>query len=179
MSRSASSPSLVRRIRPVVSASSRPTGYRRRRDRTRLTTVGRPCVSRAVETTPAGLLSAWTSRGSGSTPRPSTATVLRSSTSRAGSVTVSPPTVTRPSAIRPSAARREATPAWARYLTRRTPGRVAVSALWPGAAEPARLRLVHRRVGGRQYVVHRLHAVGERGEADTYLDGGSARGGDL
>src|SRR4051812_28191059 len=51
---------------------------------------------------------------------PSTATPLDSSTSRAGSVTTSPPTVTRPSRTTSSAPRREATPAWARNLARRT-----------------------------------------------------------
>ena len=66
--------------------------------------------------TPAGLLSAYTSRGSGATAPPSTRTSLDSSTSRAGSVTVAPPTLTRPFAISFSAARREATPEWARYL---------------------------------------------------------------
>ena len=39
--------------------------------------------------------------------------------------TTSRPTVTRPSAIRPSAARREATPAWARNLARRTAAALA------------------------------------------------------
>ena len=61
----------------MVSASRRPTGYSRRRDRTSSTTVGLPCVSRAVETTPAGLFSACTSRGSGSTRRPSSSTSVR------------------------------------------------------------------------------------------------------
>src|SRR4051794_27299584 len=58
------------------------------------------------------------SRG-GRSGAPSTATSLLSSTSRAGSVTASPPTVTRPARTMSSAARREATPAWARYLARR------------------------------------------------------------
>src|SRR5829696_7007696 len=119
MSRSASSPSLVRRISPVVSASRRPTGYSRRSLSTSLTTVGRPWVSCAVDTTPAGLFSRYTSRGSGAAGRPSTSTPLSSSTSRAGSVTGSPPTLTLPSAISPSAARRDATPAWARYFASR------------------------------------------------------------
>ena len=44
----------------MVSMSSRPTGYRRSVCGTIVTTVGRPCGSRAVETTPAGLLSAYT-----------------------------------------------------------------------------------------------------------------------
>ena len=103
----------------MVSASRRPTGYSRRRDRTSCTTVGLPCVSRAVETTPAGLFSACTSRGSGSTRRPSSSTAFDSSTSRAGSVTTSPSTVTRPSRTISSAARREATPACARNLPSR------------------------------------------------------------
>ena len=42
---------------PVVSASSRPTGTTRAGCATRSTTVGRPCGSRAVVTTPAGLFS--------------------------------------------------------------------------------------------------------------------------
>ena len=46
-------------------------------------------------------------------------TRLCSPTSRAGSVTTSPPTRTRPAAISVSAERREAAPAWARYLARR------------------------------------------------------------
>ena len=96
VSRLASSPSLVSRIRPVESASRRPTGYRRRFESTSSTTAGRRPGSRAVDTTPAGLLTIQTSRGSGATGRPSTSTPLDSSTSRAGSVTVSPPTLTRP-----------------------------------------------------------------------------------
>src|SRR3954452_4472883 len=119
MSRFASSPSLVSRIRPVLSASSRPTGYSRRSEGTNETTVGLPPGSRAVDITPAGLLSAYTSRGSGATEPPSTATPLDSSTSRAGSVTTAPPTVTRPFAISFSAARRDATPLWARYFASR------------------------------------------------------------
>ena len=55
--RLASSPSLVSSRRPSVSASSRPTGNTRGLAGTRSTTVRRPCVSRAVVTTPAGLLS--------------------------------------------------------------------------------------------------------------------------
>ena len=47
MRRWARSPSFVTRISPVLSASSRPTGYSRApRDGTRSTTVRRPCVSR-------------------------------------------------------------------------------------------------------------------------------------
>ena len=56
VSRFASSPSLVSRISPLLSASRRPTGYSRSPPAgTSCTTVGRPCVSRAVETTPTGL----------------------------------------------------------------------------------------------------------------------------
>src|SRR4051794_2930568 len=108
-------------MRPVESASSRPTGYRRREEGTSDTTVGFPPGSRAVDITPAGLFSAYTSRGSGTTAPPSTATPLDSSTSRAGSRTTEPPTVTRPFAISFSAARRDATPEWARYFASRTP----------------------------------------------------------
>ena len=57
--------------------------------------------------------------GSGNTSRPSNATPLEASTSRAGSVTTRSATVTRPAAISRSAARRDATPQWARYLTSR------------------------------------------------------------
>src|SRR3954470_12637208 len=53
------------------------------------------------------------------TGSPSTATPLAASTSRAGSVTTSPPTVTRPLLTSASARRREAMPAWARYLASR------------------------------------------------------------
>src|SRR5215216_6567013 len=104
---------------PVESASRRPTGYRRRGESTRSTTAGRRPGSRAVETTPAGLLRSHTSWGSGRTARPFTATPLPASTSRAGSVTFSPATVTRPAAISSSARRLEATPQWARYFARR------------------------------------------------------------
>ena len=48
-----------------MSASRRPTGYRRApASGTSSTTVGRPWVSRAVETTPAGLLTIQTARSS-------------------------------------------------------------------------------------------------------------------
>src|SRR3954469_906120 len=106
---------------PVLSASKRPTGYSRRALGTKETTVGFPPGSRAVDITPRGLLSAYTSRGSGATGEPSTATPLDSSTSRAGSAPTSPPTLTRPFAISFSAARRDATPEWARYFASRTP----------------------------------------------------------
>src|SRR4051794_6898032 len=87
------------------------------------TTVGRPWVSAAVETTPFGLFSMWTSRRSGATGSPSTMTWLDSSTSRAGSVTIASPTVTRPERISSSEARRDATPEWARNFARRMPSR--------------------------------------------------------
>src|SRR6185437_7223605 len=108
--------------RPVVSASSRPTGYSRRALGTSATTVGRPWGSRAVETTPRGLWTAYTARWPFDTRtcRPSTATGMLPSTSRAGSRTTSSPTVTRPANTSCSEARREATPAWARYLASRT-----------------------------------------------------------
>ncbi len=54
-SRWASCPSFVSRSAPVVSASSRPTGTTRGSCGTSSTTVGRPCGSLAVVTTPAGL----------------------------------------------------------------------------------------------------------------------------
>ena len=56
-SRWASSPSFVRSSAPVVSTSSRPTGTTRGSEGTSSTTVGRPCGSLAVVTTPAGLCS--------------------------------------------------------------------------------------------------------------------------
>ncbi len=55
--RLASSPSLVSSSRPSVAASSRPTANTRGVAGTRSVTVGRPCVSLDVVTTPAGLLS--------------------------------------------------------------------------------------------------------------------------
>ena len=55
--RCARSPSLVKRISPSLSKSSRPTGYTRGSLGTSPTTVGRPCGSLTVETTPTGLLS--------------------------------------------------------------------------------------------------------------------------
>jgi hypothetical protein len=117
----ARSPSSVSRIRPVVSASSRPTGYSRRPGaRTMSTTTGRPWVSLAVETTPAGLCTAHTWRcapGAGEVSGcPSTRIASFPVTSRAGSVTTFPSTWTRPAAMICSAPRREATPAWARCL---------------------------------------------------------------
>ena len=68
--------------------SSRPTGYSRSVCGTSVTTVGRPCGSRAVDTTPAGLLSAYMTRScTGVTGAPSSATASPGPTSRAGSVT--------------------------------------------------------------------------------------------
>src|SRR3954470_5849376 len=67
------------------------------------------------ETTPLGLFTAHTSRGSGEIRFPATATSAVSSTSLAGSVTTSPPTLTLPAAISSSAERRDATPAGVRY----------------------------------------------------------------
>src|SRR3954471_1443081 len=143
MRRFASSPSLVRRINPVESASRRPTGYSRRGESTSSTTAGRRPGSRAVETTPAGLLSIQTSRGSGRTGRPSMATPLSSSTSRAGSLTRSPATVICPAAISSSARRRDATPQWARYLARRIAPRASAGPLLAGLQQPfAKLALV-------------------------------------
>src|SRR5947199_5197908 len=80
---------------------------------TRPTTVGRPCGSRAVVTTPAGLcrrtyLSRWRA-----TSFPSTSTLSRAPTTVLG-CPGSPLTVTRPALISSSARRREATPARAR-----------------------------------------------------------------
>ena len=73
--------------------SSRPTGYSRSVCGTIVTTVGRPCGSRAVETTPAGLLSAYTTRSCAvETGRPSTSITSSDVTSRAGSVTAEPST---------------------------------------------------------------------------------------
>src|SRR3954471_10405192 len=117
---------------PVVSASRRPTGYSRvAAPGTRSTTVGRPWVSCAVETTPAGLGTGETTRRGGP-PSASPSTAIRSVpvTARAGSVTVAPSTVTRPAAIIASAARRDATPAWARGLARRiVPAKLPCSAM--------------------------------------------------
>ena len=56
VSRWVSSPSLVTMMSPSESRSSRPTGKTRGSGGTRATTVGRPWVSSAVETTPGGLL---------------------------------------------------------------------------------------------------------------------------
>src|SRR5918997_4440036 len=125
--RCARSPSFVTRMRPVLSASSRPTGYSRApRDGTRSTIVRRPCGSAAVESTPLGLWTRKTIRSSGPSRNfPSTATPLSMSTSRAGSVTVLPAIDTRPERMISSAPRRDATPAWARNLARRTPTMVA------------------------------------------------------
>src|SRR3954462_5202069 len=130
-------------MRPVESASSRPTGYRRREEGTSDTTVGFPPGSRAVDITPAGLLSAYTSRGSGAPPPPSTATPLDSSTSRPGSVTTEPPPVTRPFAISFSAARRDATPEWARYFASRIePLSVAHAGPWLPSVPPMKPALL-------------------------------------
>src|ERR1700753_2877424 len=117
-------------MRPVVSMSSRPTGYRRPADGTSDTTVVRRCGSRAVETTPAGLLTAYTARwASGATAAPSTVTSSPSPTSRAGSVAVSPLTVTRSARTISSAARREATPAVARNFARRIEGHATIDSV--------------------------------------------------
>src|SRR3954447_17661652 len=129
-------------MRPELSWSSRPTGERRRGDATSWTTVRCPPGSRAVDTTPTGLWSAYTSRGSGPTGAPSTSTPLCWSTSRAGSVTRSPPTVTRPAAISFSPPRREATPEWARYFASRM--RITVPH-WERGPEAARRRAGRRR----------------------------------
>src|SRR5579884_1981507 len=123
--------------------SSRPTGYRRTSPGTSEVTVGRPWGSRAVETTPSGLLTAYTTRGwSDRTWTPSTVTSVSGLTSRAGSVMTVPSTSTRPLRTISSAARREATPADARYFPRRMcpqdmsspPGAAYPSARGPSAA---------------------------------------------
>src|SRR4051812_41572887 len=75
------------------------------------------------------------------TVSPSTATGSEPSTSRAGSVTTAPATVTRPSNTSCSEARREATPAWARYLARRTVG----GPPYPGSRGPPAPRRDPRR----------------------------------
>src|SRR3954452_23507105 len=62
--------------------------------------------------------------------------MLRSSTSRAGSVMTEPSTVTRPSNMIVSEARREATPEWARYLARRIE--------WPATIGGVDLELLDR-----------------------------------
>src|SRR5947208_65354 len=107
--------------------------------------------SRAVETTPFGLFTAQTSRGSASTRFPFTSTAAPSSTSRAGSVTTSPPTRTFPAAISSSAARRDAMPAWARYfasliprLKQRAEGRLIGRPSAPGLGGRRSCFLSHR-----------------------------------
>src|ERR1700712_1358230 len=87
------------------------------------------------------------------------------STSRAGSVTVTLATVTRPARTISSAPRRDATPAWARNLARRTirwshGGAESVSAghdlLRAGAARDARGAHADRDAVGRRARVARL-----------------------
>ena len=115
-------PSLVRSSRPSVLMSSRPIATTRGRSSGRLSnTVGRPCGSRAVVTSPRGL---WKihkrvrSRGGSGSP----SIVMRSSavTLTAGEASTSPLSVTRPSAIIASASRREAMPARAMTLAMRS-----------------------------------------------------------
>ena len=81
---------------------------------TRPTTVGRPCGSLAVVTTPAGLCRSTYPSCCFATGSPSTSTTSRDSTNVFSSPG-SPLTRTRPALISSSAFRREATPARARY----------------------------------------------------------------
>jgi hypothetical protein len=114
-------PSLVSNKRPSVSRSSRPTVKSRSGRCTSANTVGRPCGSCAVATTPGGLLSIrYTWRDGDGSGRPSTVITSRvGSACVPGSVTTRPLTATRPAAINRSAPRREATPASARILCTR------------------------------------------------------------
>jgi hypothetical protein len=114
-------PSLVSNKRPSVSRSSRPTVKSRSGRCTSANTVGRPCGSRAVATTPGGLLSIrYTWRDGDGSGRPSTVITSRLGSACApGSSTTRPLTATRPAAISRSAPRREATPASARILCTR------------------------------------------------------------
>ena len=102
-----------------MSASSRPTGTTRASCATRPTTVGRPCGSLAVVTTPAGLCRRTYASACLSTRRPSTSTTSRAPTTVLSSPG-SPFTRTRPALMSSSAPRREATPARARNELRRT-----------------------------------------------------------
>ena len=114
-------PSLVSNKRPSVSRSSRPTVKSRSGRCTSANTVGRPCGSCAVATTPGGLLSIrYTWRDGDGSGRPSTVITSRAGSACApGSATTRPLTATRPAAINRSAPRREATPASARILCTR------------------------------------------------------------
>src|SRR5205823_9527584 len=85
---------------------------------TRSTTVGRPCGSWAVVTTPAGLYSRTYVSGCRSRGRPSSSTRSPRPT-WVFSCAASPLTVTRPALISSSALRREATPARASHALRR------------------------------------------------------------
>ena len=101
-----------RRWSAAAGRSSRRRGGRPGRggrgESTSSTTAGRSPGSRAVETTPAGLFTAQTSRASAPTGLPFTRTSFASSTSRAGSGNHLPPTVILPLAMIPrlSAAKR-------------------------------------------------------------------------
>lgn len=113
ISAKASSPSSVSRSNPSESMSRRPTGNSRLSPAgARLITVGRPWVSAAVVTTPAGLFSArYTWSGGGAMRTPSTATTSEDGfTKVTAAVTCDPFTVTLPSLISSSHFRREATP---------------------------------------------------------------------
>ena len=121
----ASAPSLVRMSRPSVSGRAGRPGRPGARPAPASITVGRPCGSSAVVTTPSGLFKQVVdevgrhrhegavdldpSTVDGSIRRPSAAT--------------SPSTVTRPSAISSSQARREPIPTRARTFWRRSPVR--------------------------------------------------------
>ena len=85
-------------------------------------TVGRPCGSRIVVTTPRGLCSRrYVGCVGGASATPLTSTRSPSSTSVPNLVTTRPLTCTDPAAINSSACLREATPAFAKYLLSRTP----------------------------------------------------------
>src|SRR5574340_881934 len=132
MSRFAKSPSLVSSSSPVVAASSRPIGKRRGAPSGMYRpTVGRPCGSSRVVTTPAGLLSIrYHRRSGGSTRGPSTRTSSMPATIlRPGVCSSSPFTPTRPARIISSAARRDATPARARYFWSRSGSPTGTSGL--------------------------------------------------
>src|SRR6185312_14539557 len=95
-------------------------------------TVRRPCGSRLVVTTPAGLWKRKSRvRSIAGIGVPSSSILSRGPTLKAGEASTVPLTRTRPAAISASASRREDMPARASRLAMRSP-----SSLWGGSASP-------------------------------------------
>ena len=164
----------------MVSASRRPTGYSRRVERTRSTTVGPP-VGVARRRDHAGRLVQRVDLARLRPPRPRRRPRRRSPRRRRAPGR-SPPRrrpSRGPSAISRSAARREATPAWARYLARRMAQATRSGASRAGAGgapqgSSPRFFGVHRVVRAREHLVRRGQILEERDSSARETSGHGA-----